>query len=180
MTDARMPERYLMDRRLHRLSAEDFRAFVFALLYSVANRTDGILTDEDLALIPNFPAGMCATRIVASGMWELHLEGYYITDFDKTQTSRDELEVLDNARRRDRDKKRRRRQAQVDATELVPGDVSGDVSPVQHRQGQDKARQGQDRTGEDSKPNHLQSVPEPANDLQRAAMASWKTEAAAS
>ena len=40
MTDARLPERWLNDRRLQRHSADHYRAFVNALLWSVANRTD--------------------------------------------------------------------------------------------------------------------------------------------
>jgi hypothetical protein len=43
VTDARFPERWLNDRRV--------RLFVISLTWSVSNRTDGDLYDDDLLLI---------------------------------------------------------------------------------------------------------------------------------
>lgn len=52
MTDARFPERWLNDRRVMRLSPDAFRTFVIALTWSVANRTDGVITDDDMPFLP--------------------------------------------------------------------------------------------------------------------------------
>lgn len=174
-----MPERYLNDRRLHRLSAEDFRAFVYALMWSVANRTDGVLEADDLALIPHFPGGLCATRLVAAEVWELHADGYFIVDFDVTQTSKHDLGVLENARRADRESKARKRAAAKEAAQVKaledeesPGQSTGLVHrTTQDRQGLGKDRTG--RTGEAVETSHLQSVGEPLNDTQMKALASW-------
>jgi hypothetical protein len=53
VTDARFPERWLNNRRVLRLSDRAFRLFVISLTWSVSNRTDGELyDDDDLLLIP--------------------------------------------------------------------------------------------------------------------------------
>ena len=46
MTDARMPERWLSDRRLLRLSDAAYRLHLTGLLWSVANRTDGEVANQ--------------------------------------------------------------------------------------------------------------------------------------
>ena len=43
MTDARLPERWLNDGRLQRVSASAYRLFGNGLMWTVANRTDGHL-----------------------------------------------------------------------------------------------------------------------------------------
>jgi hypothetical protein len=142
MTDSRLPERYLNDRRINRLTPEHFRAYVMATLWSVSNRTDGVLTVEDLALIPGFSTTAPAA-LEAADLW-VWIDGVWtIEDFATTQTSKHDLEVLDNARRADREKKRRQRAKPDGPTFSTPGDDPGDVSrgTAQDRTGQD--RQGQ-------------------------------------
>jgi len=72
--------------------------------------------------------------------------GWVIADFGTTQTGRHELEVLENARRRDRAKKARQRAERASesspSSSSVPRAVPGDVSPGQHRR-------GEERTGQD-------------------------------
>ena len=125
MVDARMPERYLTDRRVLRLSLGAFRAYVMTLLWAVSNRTDGILDDRDLELVPKVTRAH-AIELVAAELWEQVDGGFLIVDFEATQTSRDELAVLSNARRREREKKARQRGR---SSSEAPGDVPGDVSP---------------------------------------------------
>ena len=129
MTDARFPERWLNDRRVLRLSDDAFRLFVCGLAWSVANKTDGYLSDEDLALIPgvNLEA---AEALYDAELWWSNMHGAQITVFEETQTSRADMEVLANARRRQRDKMRRRRSG------TVPGDVPGHSSGHSTRTGQ--------------------------------------------
>lgn len=143
MTDLRVPERYLTNRQVMRLAPPDFMAFVMAGLWSVSNRTDGQVDVDDLELIPRF-APASTTALVEAGLWKRHAGGWLIVDFERDQTSRSDLEVLDNARTADRDKKRRARaekREKAASAGLSPGRVPG---TAQARTGQD--RPGQDRT----------------------------------
>jgi len=45
-TDARVPDRWLSDRRLQRLSDAHFRAFITSLVWSVSNRTKRVIEPE--------------------------------------------------------------------------------------------------------------------------------------
>lgn len=147
MTDARFPERWLNDRRLLRLTADQFRTFTWSLVWTVSNRTDGALDTYDLTLVPGAtPAD--ADALVQAGLWQTTSHGWQITDWSSTQTGRDELEVLENARRRDREKKARQRANPRESPGTVPGDVPRDESPGQHRQGKDRTG----RTGQAPKP----------------------------
>ncbi|NQX11365.1 hypothetical protein HQQ80_06995 [Microbacteriaceae bacterium VKM Ac-2855] len=143
MVDARMPERYLLDRRIGRLSDAEFRSYITATIWSVSNRTDGVIVADDLPLIPRFSTS-AVLAFVALALWVETGDGrWLICDFAQTQTSKHELEVVENMRRRDREKKARQRAAKAGleaepspAFADVPGDVPRDVSPGQHRQGQ--------------------------------------------
>lgn len=160
MTDARLPDRFLNDRRLQRLSAESYRAFVNALMWSVSNRTDGVVLPDDLDLIPGFPAAAAPT-LTASGLWkERKAGGWVIADFRSTQTSRSQLETLENYRRREREQKARHRArkaaGEANASDIdecggsaeppphpdESPDVQGDSPPGRPRIGQDRDRTG--------------------------------------
>ncbi|MGE2690086.1 hypothetical protein [Mycolicibacterium pulveris] len=133
MTDARLPERWLNDRRLQRLSADHYRTFINALLWTVANRTDGRIERDDVALIPHWSANAAKTLIEA-GLFTPQTDGWLIADYLSTQTSRSELETLERVRRRERDKKARQRAGKTandpavraNENDSVPGDVPGD------------------------------------------------------
>lgn len=131
MTDARLPERYLMDRRLGRLSDADFRGYMTALLWSVSNRTDGRIDSSDLPLIPHFKAS--PQRLVDGELWtEVEGGGWTISDFGLTQSSRSELEQLEQIRKADRDKKRRQRAAKSSESPPAFTDAEGE-SPGRSR-----------------------------------------------
>jgi hypothetical protein len=147
MTDARLPERWLFDRRLARLDDAAHRSFINALLWSVGNRTDGHIDREDLELIPRFSVG-AAKVLVAAGLWTATDNGWQITDFLVTQTSSSELQVLENLRGRERRKKQRQREKQAtdkspDESD-VPGDRPGGTSPGTAQAGRQAGRQGQE------------------------------------
>ena len=173
-----MPERYLNDRRVLRLSDGAFRAFVTATMFSVSNRTDGVIENDDLVLLPYF-LNMYADELVKAGLWDYRLEGgYMIADFAETQTSSEQLAAAEEARRNDRDRKRAQRAAMKSPpkADTVPEDVQRTVlETTQDRTGE--ARTGEDRTGQDSKPSHLLTSDSPFNrehnEMQRDAMASW-------
>ncbi|MGD1255345.1 hypothetical protein ACKUT9_13975 [Mycobacterium seoulense] len=148
MTDARVPDRWLSDRRLQRLSDSHFRAFITSLVWSVSNRTNGQIEPEDLGLIPSFAAGS-ANALVAGGLWAPQEEGWLISDFRTTQTSSEQLAAAEAARIREREKKAKQRAAKraaARADAVVPKDIPGDVlgdNTGQDRQGQDRPREVQ-------------------------------------
>ncbi|MWV74719.1 hypothetical protein [Rathayibacter rathayi] len=161
MVDVRLPERWLNDRRILLLGAEDFRTYVIALMWAVANRTDGSVTREDLALMPRVSDGS-VQRFTDLGLWTPDGQGWLIDDFSTTQTSKHDLEVLENARRRDREKKQRQRSSSSSGGEstcpsfgTVPGDVPGDVSQGHDRQA---GKAGKEKTG-----STLESMPRTAS-----------------
>lgn len=133
MTDARMPETYLLDRRINRLTDSEFRAFVTATIWAVANRTDGTITPEDLPLIPRF-AESASAALVDAGLWVTADAGWMIADFELTQTTSEQLAAAEQARAKARDKKRRQRANDPAVPPPVPRDVPRDNT-------------GQDRTG---------------------------------
>lgn len=147
MTDARFPERLLSDRRVMRLSADEYRGWSIATMWSVSNRTDGLILVDDLPLVP-FMTAAIATKLEASGLWERTPDGWQIADFHRDQTSRSDLEVLERARKADRDKKARQRAQKKDSPGLSPGHVPGTAQEGQDRQGQD--RQDRPRSTEES------------------------------
>jgi hypothetical protein len=108
MTDARLPERWLNDRRFLRLSDSAYRSYFQLLLWSVSNRSDGEVDVEDIALIPTFDTQQ-APALIAAGLIEDAGRALIIVDFEHTQTSRSELETLANNRKREREKKRKQR-----------------------------------------------------------------------
>jgi hypothetical protein len=126
MTDARLPERWLNDRRLQRLSADHYRTYFNALLWSVANRTDGHIERSDVALIPHWAAN-AARELVSAGLFTAQSDGWLITDYASTQSSRDELELLERIRARDRQKKARKRAMGSDPS---PGSEDAESSHV--------------------------------------------------
>ncbi|MGV0777727.1 hypothetical protein [Mycolicibacterium elephantis] len=126
MTDARLPERWLSDRRLQRLSAEHYRTFINALLWSVTNRTDGRIEREDVGLIPHWSAN-AAKAFVDAGLFTPQSDGWLISDYAATQTARSELETLERIRQRDRLKKARKRAGDTDDDGDSPGTAAGAV-----------------------------------------------------
>lgn len=137
VADARIPEQYLTDKRILRLTDTERSSFFMALVWSISNRTDGRIERADLPLIPTFSEKAVA-GLVRWGCWESDgVEAWLISDFTRWQTTRSEFEVLDNARRREREKKARQR---AKARENIPGDSTGGTS-----RGTTQARQGQAR-----------------------------------
>lgn len=143
MTDARFPERWLNDRRVLRLSDVDFRTFVTTLVWSVANRTDGRLEPDDLALLPG--ARDAAPRLTQAGLWETTNGTVTIIDYDDTQTSSEQFDAIDERRRRDRERKRARRSRGATSTGMsepmsTPMSTRTSVrNPLGQGQGQAKA-----------------------------------------
>ncbi|WP_405372290.1 MULTISPECIES: hypothetical protein [unclassified Microbacterium] len=140
--DARIPERYLMDRRIVRLSASARASYFMATLWAVSNRTDGRIERDDIALIPTFDAAS-VDALVDAELWNVgDGDTWIIADYLSTQTSRADFEVLENARRADREKKRRQRAAK--SANESPGASPGHVP----RDSTGEARRGEASSSE--------------------------------
>jgi hypothetical protein len=109
----------LTDRRIQRLTPGGFRLFFNALMWAVANKTDGVLEPDDLVMVPGYIPGLedeLATTTPA--LWTWRDETWFITEFIDTQTTRAEHEALASARKSKRESQARWRAKQtVDATE---------------------------------------------------------------
>jgi hypothetical protein len=142
----------LNDRRLQRLSAEHYRAFMTALMWAVANRTDGRIERGDVGLIRHLTSE-AAKALTDVELFTAQPYGWFITDFMDTQTSRAQLRHLDEKRTKERERKARQRAAAKSDSEGaavtnsdVPPDVPQDVradDTGQDRTGQDRLRTGQ-------------------------------------
>lgn len=139
MTDARFPERWLNDRRVVRLSDAAYRLFTVSLTWSVANRTDGHLERDDLALMLSVDKS-ASDELTRCGLWQPDDDGWVIMDFSVTQTSRDQLEGLDLKKAQDRDRAKAYRARKHPESSRLSRDSSRDDI------GQDRlGQEGQDR-----------------------------------
>lgn len=159
MTDARLPESLLMDRNVNSLPAEAWRSYTHSLMWSVSNRTDGIILTGELGMIPMFRAGD-ENILEKAGLWTRLDHVWKINRFELEQTTRAQLEANERTRLLDRERQRRSRQHdRGDHSECKPkycekagaggpgpgGGVTGDVTrdvtvdfPGQDRTGQDR------------------------------------------
>lgn len=138
MTDARFPERWLMDKRIIGLSNSAFRTFVLGMTFSVANRLDGYVERDDLTIVHGAdPSDV--PELIKSGLWsEADDVGIWIEGFTKVQTSAAQLEGLEHKKQQDAHRAKRYRDKKKDS--------DPDPNPPSSR---DSSRDdiGQDRTG---------------------------------
>lgn len=152
MTDARLPERWLNDRRFksRRLSDAGYRSYMNALVWSVANRTDGVIERGDLEDIPDFNPAV-VPELMGGDLWEPLGVGdrWLIYDFETTQSGKDMLESVEKRKAWDRNRKARKaaeklaaeRAGQMDSTGNSTGNSAVEIPPDSYRPGQ--ARPGQ-------------------------------------
>jgi hypothetical protein len=100
MTNSNYPERWMNDRRIVRLSDRDHRAFVLAMTWCVANRTDGLIAADDLELLPKPVDGETLERLTEAGLVRETLTPlgevvWEMVDYMTTQTSRVKLQTYD-------------------------------------------------------------------------------------
>ncbi len=124
MTDARYPEKWLNDRRIRTLCSDAFRLFVTANAWSIANRTDGVITSADLPLIPDTNPTF-VPDLVQVGLWGETRTGWLILDYADTQTTKAQLVHLEAIRQAEREKKARQRAQSPKSQGDVPRKVSG-------------------------------------------------------
>jgi hypothetical protein len=157
MTDARFPERWLLDRRFGRLSADAFRGFVLSLTWCVSNRTDGRIEAADLSLLPWCPP-FVVEELVAAGLWTAEAGGWLVSDFPHTQTTRAQLDGLDHKRALTRERVSRHREKVRGGDNSGDGYGSRDVTGAVTRYTKD--RLGQARQGQALEEEHTGILPE--------------------
>ena len=117
--DARLPERWLYNPQVLSLSDAAWRLLTFLLLWSVANRTGGVIREVDLTHIPTgsyVPSRELIAELEMTG-WlgrngDDHDEtepGWLLTCYDDTQTSAAQLAEIDRKRTNARKRKQRER-----------------------------------------------------------------------
>lgn len=147
MTDARFPERWINDRRIRLLSDQAFRLFVYSLVWSVANRTDGAIHDDDLPLIPDIDQAK-ADELIKQKLWKRDADRWLIADYEDTQTSADDLDRLAGMRRAARERQRKHRDGMSRDSHVIESGLStlDTVSRDSHvDNSRDTTRTGQDR-----------------------------------
>lgn len=154
MTNANLPDRWLSDRRFRRerLSDAGFRAFVNALMWSVGNRTEGVIEPDDLKLIPDFDRATIK-ELVCGDLWEPRPtgRGWLIVDFPTTQTGKDLLAKYEKEKALDRRRKAKKRAEELAAQLAAEGDSGGSSAgriPVESPS-TEQNRQNQPRREED-------------------------------
>jgi hypothetical protein len=157
VTDARYPERWLNDRRILRLSDPAFRLFVTALVWSVANRTEGVIDEADLSLIPQVDGDRSA-ELAKAGLWHREHDTWVIDCFADSQTSKSQLDGLDLKRRQDA---------------LRAATYRARKSRDSSRDDKGQARPGQARTGSEEKELEEQAEQEAWPTVAGAADTSW-------
>jgi hypothetical protein len=139
--DARFPTHYLNDRRVLRLSPDVFRTFVLATAWAVTNRTDGKIMADELPLIP-FATDPAASALVLAELWTADSDGWTIADYANTQTSKSQLDGLQERRRNDAERQSRRRAKTKSEPSFSPEDH---VRQSRDNKGKASARKGKER-----------------------------------
>jgi len=110
------------------LSDSGYRSYIAALMYSVANRTDGAIEKSDLPHIPNFDSADIP-ELVGGDLLEPRADAWLIADYSATQSSRSLLESYEHRKAWDRDRKAKQASARHTA-QRNSGGVSGGNLPV--------------------------------------------------
>ena len=136
MTDTRIPDRWMQQGRFRRLTDRQFRSYFVALVWTVSERTEGVVRPEDVGLIVDFDAEAIPV-FLESRLWRKVRSGWLIVDFDETQTTRAELDAIDVRRAADRERKKveraAAREAKLAASTSADGDVHSDVQGTSTR-----------------------------------------------
>ena len=147
MTNANLPDRWLSDRRFRRehLSDAAFRAYVNALMWSVSNRTEGVIEPGDLKFIPDFDRAKIS-ELISNNLWQRRRgrgSGWRIVDFATTQTGRDLLESYEKRKAYDRQRKAKAKNAKLQAQMDSGGNSTGTFPPETYSTDQYRQEQTQ-------------------------------------
>jgi hypothetical protein len=87
-----------------------------AMMWSVANRAEGVIRPQDLKYLPDFDHGIIG-ELIGDELWEPQGSdrGWLITDFATTQTGKDLLEKYEREKAYDRARKAQARKRELAA-----------------------------------------------------------------
>jgi len=143
MTDTRLPDRWLADPNMDRLSDKDWRVFTSALMYCNRYGTDGAINQFHFKFLhPVEKPDQSLTNLVDAGLAEWEGTQFQFKNWS-TDLGQSTAEYIRRKRAQNVEKSRNKRALlkKISAGD-VPSDVPGDVGQV---------RTGKDRTGKDSR-----------------------------
>lgn len=124
MVSANIPEQWLTNATILRLSDRAYRHHCMLLTWSVSNRTNGHVPGD----IPLLQIGITndgLQEVAKAGLLEANGDGWVLTQYEQTQSSAEQISsALDNLRSGARDRKRKSRAKQRDARESADGHVT--------------------------------------------------------
>jgi hypothetical protein len=118
-------------------------------MWSVANKTDGVISDDEFDLIPDYDPE--STPVLLEAGLLVRGQSWLLVDFEETQTSRKRLEATSRSRSRKREYDRNRMRAKraegksadhKDSRNDVADDIADDIASESRH-----VSVGQDRTG---------------------------------
>lgn len=171
MADTRLPDRWLLDKRMRTLSDAQWRLFTTALMYCNQQETDGAFDDDDLRMLPVDAPEAGIAALVDRNLVDRVGNHYQFVEWDGDlgQTTSAEL---DARREKNREKQRRFRERNKPR---VTGDVTGDVTGYVTR-GVGEDRQGEARQGQDQgEAWHQGEVDQATGELLDPPPVSWPT-----
>lgn len=139
MVSANIPEQWLSNATILRLTDRAYRHHCVLLTWSVSNRTNGFIP-ADIALLQTGISEQGVGEVEAAGLLEREGDGWVLTHYNKTQSSAERIEsALTNLRQSSRESSRRHREkkkAQQHST--TEGDITV-TSPPESKEKQSKA-----------------------------------------
>jgi hypothetical protein len=174
MTDARFPERWLNDRRIQQLPSDAIVALLNAYMWSVSNRTDGVIKFADLELIPRCKP--CdADTLTEVRLWKRRQDGWLLIDYAKTQRSRKQLDSDDEYRERERERVAAAREAKrAAAAQIQDGRANERANERDDNIGQGRTGTGQDALKRTDLPNASAQKPAQRNNHEEVDPGLWE------
>lgn len=149
VTDTRLPDRWLVRRSFVSLPEPAFKLFVLSMMWSVSNRTDGILFPEDLDYVPCSSGPEVRQVLLDRELWVVQGDAWLIQDFLPTQTSAAQLAANEAYTARERERKALKRATDRAANADGAQDRRADVRKTgEDRRGKDRPGRGVSDLGE--------------------------------
>lgn len=139
MVSANIPEQWLSNATILRLTDRAYRHHAVLLTWSVSNRTNGFIPG-DIALLQTGISDDGVGEVEAAGLLERDGSGWRLTQYDRTQSSAEMIESsLANLRKASRESSRRHREKRkAEQGSSTDGDVTV-TSPPESKAKESKA-----------------------------------------
>ena len=143
--DARLPEKYLTDYRVHTLSDAAWRAYTYSLMWTMSQLSDGKVPKGALMLLhPRAAEGNTqnlADLLVGAGLWSATDDGWRIVDFDEFQTKKEVFDKKKEGARTRQQRFRERKTGVAAGSESSPAVTPGGNALREDRTGRKAGRQ---------------------------------------